>query len=135
ALAISSLHAMFSSRPEQYSPYSPSSRSLFNILHAAPAQELGTEFVEQAIQEGDLHSEFETLEESELIDWPAVSALRLRLLRQLHADFPEAADTLQDDFRGFRAAGGTRLEQHCCHEALQQHQLDQTLSADWREWP
>ncbi|WP_193072832.1 4-alpha-glucanotransferase [Pseudomonas sp. FME51] len=135
ALAISPLHAMFTSRPEQYSPYSPSSRSLFNILHAAPAQVLGAEIVERATHECDLQCDLQALEESVLIDWPAVSALRLRLLRQLHADFSQAPDTLQDDFRRFRAAGGIRLEQHCCHEALQQHQLNQNLSGDWREWP
>lgn len=135
ALAISPLHAMFSTRPEQYSPYSPSSRALFNILHAAPAQVLGADAVERAIHECELQADLLALEELELIDWPAVSALRLRLLRQLHEEFPQAPVTLQADFRRFCDAGGARLEQHCCHEALQQHQLDQDLSSDWREWP
>ncbi|SDS55997.1 4-alpha-glucanotransferase [Halopseudomonas litoralis] len=135
ALAISPLHAMFSARPEQYSPYSPSSRSLFNILHAAPAQVLGVDAVERAIHECGLQFDLQTMEQSELIDWPAVSALRLRLLRQLHTDFSQAPDRLQADFHQFRTAGGARLEQHCCHEALQQHRLDQDLSGDWREWP
>ena len=135
ALAISPLHAMFSARPEQYSPYSPSSRSLFNILHAAPAQVLGSKAVEQAISQLGLQDEQDELEQLELIDWPAVSALRLRLLRQLHADFAKASPGLQEDFAEFRRAGGQRLEYHCRHEALQQQALEQGRSGDWRAWP
>ena len=135
ALAISPLHAMFSARPEQYSPYSPSSRSLFNILHAAPAQVLGSEAVEQAIARLGLQDELDELEQLELIDWPAVSTLRLRLLRQLHADFASAPTRLQEDFNDFRQAGGQRLEYHCRHEALQQQALEQGRSSDWRAWP
>src|SRR5690606_41236815 len=35
ALALSPVHAMFSALPEHYSPYSPSSRLFFNVLHAS----------------------------------------------------------------------------------------------------
>ena len=135
ALAISPLHAMFSARPEQFSPYSPSSRSLFNILHAAPAAVLGDEAVARAMEHCHLQAEWQELEEQELVDWPAVASLRLQLLRQLHADFAQAAEALQADFRHFRSTGGDRLELHCRHEALQQHALAEERSGDWRDWP
>ena len=135
ALAISPLHAMFSCRPEHYSPYSPSSRSLLNILHAAPAQILGAEAVQRALRECQLGALAQTLEQQELIDWPAVSALRLQLLRQLHAHFAEAPVTLREDFQRFRHDGGESLQLHCCHEALQRHMLDAGHGDDWHHWP
>jgi 4-alpha-glucanotransferase len=41
ALALSPLHAMFSAAPERFSPYAPSSRMFFNVLHTDPARVLG----------------------------------------------------------------------------------------------
>ena len=135
ALAISPLHAMFSSRPEQYSPYSPSSRSHFNILHADPAQVLGQPMVERALRECQVTEQAQQLEPQSLIDWPAVSALRLQLLQQLHQQLAEVPDELRQDFQRFRHEGAQSLQQHCCHEALQQHMLEQGHSDDWRQWP
>ena len=135
ALAISPLHAMFSSRGEQYSPYSPSSRSHYNILHADPAQILGPEIVAQAMRECQLTEAALQLEQQPLIDWPAVSGLRLHLLRYLHQQLPGLPALLREDFERFREEGGQSLQQHCCHEALQQHMLEQGHSSDWRQWP
>ncbi len=134
-LAISPLHAMFSCRPEQYSPYSPSSRSLLNILHAAPEQILGTEAVQRAMERCQLSALARTLEQQELIDWPAVTALRLKLLRQLHGQFAEAPSALREDFQRFRREGGDTLQLHCCHETLQRHLLAAGHGDDWRRWP
>ena len=135
ALAISPLHAMFSSRPTQYSPYSPSSRHHFNILHAAPEQVLGAEMVARAMKKCHLTEQTRQLEEQSLIDWPAVSALRLRLLRELHRQWPDAPAELHQDFQQFRQQGAEQLQQHCCHEALQQVMLARGESGDWWCWP
>lgn len=135
ALAISPLHAMFSSNPAQYSPYSPSSRHHFNILHAAPAQVLGADMVEQALRQCGMTEQARQLEQQSLIDWPAVSSLRLTLLRQLHQQWPDAPITLHEDFQQFRLQGAEQLQQHCCHEALQQWMLASGASGDWRQWP
>ena len=134
ALAISPLHAMFSSRLGQYSPYSPSSRSHYNILHADPAQILGPQLLAQAMRECQLTDAALQLEQQTLIDWPAASRLRLRLLRYLHQQLPGLPALLQQDFQRFREEGGQSLQQHCCHEALQQHMLAQGESDDWRQW-
>lgn len=135
ALAISPLHAMFSNRPEQYSPYSPSSRSHFNILHADPAQIVGQPMVARALRACQITELAQQLEQHSLIDWPAVSALRLKLLRQLHQQLAELPQQLQQDFQRFRHEGAESLQLHCCHEALQQHMLEQGQSDDWRQWP
>lgn len=135
ALSISPLHAMFSNRPEQYSPYSPSSRNHFNILHADPAQIFGQQVVDRAMRECQLADLAQRLEQQPLIDWPAVSSLRLKLLRQLHQQLGELPEQLQRDFQHFCQKGAESLQQHCCHEVLQQHMLAQGKSDDWRRWP
>ncbi|MDR9441018.1 MAG: 4-alpha-glucanotransferase, partial [Halomonas sp.] len=84
ALAISPNHAMFSANPERYSPYSPSSRLLQNVLYAAPEALLGEAAVTRA-QEG-LESRLRQLEADDLLDWPKVARTKLTWLRFLYDD-------------------------------------------------
>ena len=65
ALAISPLHALAEANGHAYSPYSPSSRLFFNVLHAAPATILGAAAVEQAIRRAGLAAEMARLESLE----------------------------------------------------------------------
>lgn len=135
AVAISPLHAPFASNPHNYSPYSPSSRLFFNPLHAAPASVLGAAAVQQAIEQTGLADEIARLEALELVDWPAASDVRQRLLRELYRQFVAAPGALAVDFQRFRAEGGDALLQHCRFEALQAHLLGQGQPFDWRNWP
>ena len=135
ALAISPVHAMFRAYPQQYSPYSPSSRLFFNVLHAAPQKLLGQERVDQAIADCGLQEEMARLERMELIDWPAVSAVRYRLLAQLYHNFQVHDGALLGHFVTFCDAGGDALLQHCRFEALHGHMLRCGESGDWRNWP
>ena len=135
ALAISPMHAMFSANLHTYSPYSPSSRLFFNVLHAAPASVLGEAAVQQAIRTCGLGEELARLEGLELIDWPGVASARMQILRQLHADFAASLHPLQADFEAFRQAGGEALRQHCRFEALRGFMDLNGLPVDWRAWP
>ena len=135
ALAISPVHAMFGARPDHYSPYSPSSRLFFNVLHAAPSQLLGRDAVARAIASCGLQEEMARLERLDLIDWPAVSEARQRLLSQLYRDFRAHDGALFGDFTAFCDSGGDALLQHCRFEALHGHMLRRGESADWRHWP
>ena len=135
ALAISPLHAMSSSTPEQYSPYSPSSRLLLNYLYASPASILGNEAVNQAIAATGLADHLQELEQLPLIDWPAATRAKQVLLRQLHDDFARDDHPLKHDFQRFRDTGGEALENHCRFEALQTVAATEGLSLDWRNWP
>lgn len=134
-LAISPLHAMFTQLPQQYSPYSPSSRNHFNVLHATPSQVLDAAWVEQTLRDCNLEKQSTELEALALIDWPAAAALRMKILRRLFQRFSSAPVAAQEDFQHFRLQGGEQLQLHCCHEALQQHLLEQGEGADWRRWP
>lgn len=135
ALAISPMHAMFSAWPGQYSPYSPSSRLLFNPLYATPENLLGEAAVNDALQMCGLHARRQELESLQLIDWPGVTDSRQRLLRQLYQTFRDQHNALTPDFDKFLLCGGDALLQHCRFEALQGFMVRHEMSGDWRTWP
>jgi len=78
ALAISPLHAMFSSDPLRYSPYSPSSRLFLNSLYAAPGAILGDRAWRTAIEACGLGEQLQDLEQLPLIDWPLAAQASCR---------------------------------------------------------
>ena len=135
ALAISPLHAMFSSDTQRYSPYSPSSRLFLNSLYAAPGAILGERAVRAAIDATGLAAEFKHLEELALIDWPVAAEAKHRLLQALYEGFVQGEHPLHADFSSFRHAGGEALENHCRFEAIQEARAAKGEALDWREWP
>ncbi len=134
-LALSPLHAINMPDIHNFSPYSPSSRMFFNILHAAPDLVLGESAMIRAVSQCEARAEMNRLEALDFIDWPAVAQLRLRLLRQLHDNFNCAEHPLQRDFEQFTHDGGEALSQYCRFEALQNVMVSKQEPADWREWP
>lgn len=135
ALTISPTHAMFSAHPERYSPYSPSSRLLHNVLHGAPETLLGEAMIDEAVRRCGLADELRRLEADDLLDWPAAGRAKLMWLRALYEYFIARQDAPSEALKrklvAFRQAGGELLEDHCRFEALQaQRQED-----NWRDWP
>lgn len=139
ALALSPVNALFPAQPERYGPYSPSSRLFLNPLHAAPGLLFGDTIIEQAIKAAGVAAEMQRLEALPLIDWPAASTAKVRLLRALFTIFTDGTITdpaLHADFAGFQAEGGTLLASHACFEALYAEQLAAIPRCeDWRDWP
>ncbi|TLP71604.1 4-alpha-glucanotransferase [Pseudomonas nitroreducens] len=135
AIAISPLHAMSAASRDIYSPYSPSSRLLFNELYAAPGLVLGDEPVRQAVVAAGLEAELARLQALPLIDWLGVAHLRDRLLTQLYRQFQREAGELHEDFLAFRSLGGAELLQHCCFQVLQLRRAEAGDGLDWRFWP
>ncbi|MDF3134754.1 4-alpha-glucanotransferase [Pseudomonas extremaustralis] len=135
ALAISPMHAMFSADTERYSPYSPSSRLFLNSLYASPTCILGEREVRNAIETLGLADELHTLEQLNLIDWPAAAKAKQRQLRALYENFCHGQHPQHADFLSFRQAGGEALENHCRFEAVQALRAAEGLDLDWRHWP
>lgn len=135
ALAISPTHAMFSANPENYSPYSPSTRLLYNVLYSAPESLLGKERVQKAQTRNGLQAELRRLEADDLLDWPEAARAKLSWLRFLYDDFmaceDDATHALRQQMQAFRQAGGELLEDHCRFEALQR----EFGPSNWRDWP
>ena len=81
--------------------------------------------------------EFRTLEAAQLIDWPSAARAKLQLLRALFDTFLERVDDDWQhrlDFAGFRADGGSLLQQHAVFETLHATQSADG-AGDWRRWP
>lgn len=135
ALAISPMHAMFSSDTTRYSPYSPSSRLFLNALYASPGAVLGEHTVRASIEQLNLQGTLAELEKLDLVDWPRAAEAKLKLLRGLHDSFTKAEHPMQEDFASFRQKGGEALADHCCFEALQAECARKGASQDWRQWP
>ncbi len=113
AIAISPVHAQFSADPDRFSPYSPSSRMLLNVLHT--------------------RLDMPDTGDTGLVDWPSAGRARLAAL---HALFAAAdADTLAQ-LDAYRQREGDVLETHARFEALHAR----IFGADhtrwhWRTWP
>lgn len=135
ALAISPLHAMFSSDPWRYSPYSPSSRLFLNSLYAAPGAILGDRAWRSAIEACGLSEQCHDLEQLPLIDWPLAAQTKQQALRALYEGFCQGQHPLHEDFASYRRAAGEALENHCRFEAIQVQRAARGEDPDWRHWP
>ncbi len=130
AVAISPVHAQFSADPGRFSPYSPSSRQMFNGLHADPGP---------AFMPGEPPPPVDGL-----LDWPVSAAWRLAAFRRAFAATMAGADGKQQagsgpglaDFQEFRRIGGDNLERHARFEALHAARLGVDPNDwDWHGWP
>ncbi|GAC1485143.1 MAG: 4-alpha-glucanotransferase [Acetobacteraceae bacterium] len=118
-IAISPVHAQFSADPDRYSPYSPSSRIMLNVLHAA--------------EDWPQDDETARLEAEPLANWPRASRRRLAALRQA---FAAASPDEMRLLTKFRAERGEPLETHARFEAIHEDQFGPDPGRwHWRTWP
>ena len=134
------LHSLFLGRPEEASPYSPSSRLFVNPLYIDVTAIDGFATCEDAqalVGAPGFAGELAQSRNAPLVDYPRVSALKLAVLECLHACFearhPKSApaDPERRAFDAFRDRGGEALHQYSLFEALQEHFPDRT----WSTWP
>ncbi len=118
AVAISPVHAQFSADPDRFSPYSPSSRLMLNVLHA-PVPPQGETAGAQRIEP--------------LVDWPVAGRERLAALRRaFEASDPATLAALD----AFRAERGDALETHARFEAIHAALFGANPARwHWRSWP
>lgn len=123
-IGLNPLHALFLSNPRHCSPFSPSNRRFLNPLYIAvdmlPGYEAGM------VDAADIAA----LQEVPLVDYPAVAALKLRVLRQIWqaAGSPDASETVLTE-------GGADLRRHALFEAVSAHMVAQGQGAGWTAWP
>jgi 4-alpha-glucanotransferase len=126
AVAISPVHAQFSADPDRFSPYSPSSRTALNVLHAA-------------VDDGPLDTAWEVqargFEAEPLVDWPGAGRARLARLRAMFVRAKSDAAE-QAALREFIALRGDVLTTHAVFEALHAHFFAQGPALwHWQNWP
>ncbi len=134
AVAISPVHAMFSSDVNRFSPYGPSSRLFFNALHVDPEAVLGPEALREVLAEsGDAVQALERLEQADLVEWQKAATLRLRVLRALYQRFLQRGE--RSEFDAFIAQHGEALQSHARFEALHAWRIARGEDGYWRHWP
>ena len=142
-VGLNPLHALFPSRPEACSPYSPSSRLFLNILYldvtAVPDFRESNEA--QRVADAD---RFRALRgeavRAPLVAYGDVAALKLPVLEQLYASFRQKhlggdgsePSARGDAFRRFQRERGDALVRLGVFEALSERFAGRP---DWRDWP
>ncbi|HYH41111.1 MAG TPA: 4-alpha-glucanotransferase, partial [Burkholderiales bacterium] len=140
---VNPLHALFPHNPAHTSPYSPSSRLFLNILYIdVEAVDDVRESAEAlaAMGTAQFHAALQAVRATELVDYPAVAALKLPLLEIAYRHFREQHLVPQTGrgraFRAFQAEGGSRLHNHAVFEALQEHfHREDRKIWGWPQWP
>ncbi|HZR70231.1 MAG TPA: malto-oligosyltrehalose synthase [Burkholderiales bacterium] len=140
-VGVNPLHALFPTRPEDASPYSPSSRLALNVLY------LDVELIPELAESDDerarvaapgFQAALRALREKPLVDYAGVARVKLDVLERLYRRFRETA--LAGDrgraFRAFQAEGGERLRLHALFEALQERFVAEDPGVwGWPAWP
>jgi len=142
-VGLNPLHALFLDRPGHASPYSPSSRLFLNVLYLDVERIEDMQACEAAralVRSPGFQAELQRLRGEELVDYPAVAALKLRVLSLLHESFrarhTQASDARLAAFHRFRAEGGEELARHALWEALQERMArEQPQAWGWPAWP
>ncbi|MCG5241351.1 4-alpha-glucanotransferase [Azospirillum doebereinerae] len=140
-VGLNPLHALFPADPNHIGPYSPSSRSFLNVLYIdvpAVPELAGTPDAQARIASAPFQEALARARAAELVDYPAVSALKLPVLEALYGTF-RALDPdhpRRQAFAAFQDAMGDGLHRHALFEALHEHFYRQDPSLwMWRRWP
>jgi 4-alpha-glucanotransferase len=139
-IGLNPLHALFPDNPEAASPYSPASRLLLNVLNidvtalpelpdCPPALEL--------LATPDFKQRLAAVRTARLVDYTAVTALKLQALRPLFDAFrTNASAARREAFAAFRQDRGEMLERSCLFLALRARFAAQDPALSWwRRWP
>ena len=142
-VGVNPLHALFAPRPEDASPYNPSSRMALNVLYLdveAIADYRDCPAALQLVGSQAFHERLQALREPELVDYAGVAAAKFQVLELLYRHFRErelARDTERSRaFRAFQSAGGEPLRLHALFEALLEYLSSRDPGAwGWPAWP
>lgn len=142
-VGVSPLHALFPHNPAHRSPYSPSSRRFFNVLHIAV--EAVPELAEcaearAAIATPAFQARLRALRGVELVDYPGVAQAKYPILEILYRHFRarhlSVTSEYAQEFQAYRGQAGDDLELFALYQALHEHffLLDPGLWG-WPVWP
>ena len=138
AVGLSPLHALFPSRPERVSPYSPSSRLFLNPLYidvTAVPEFSACDTVRARISASAFAARLHAARAGEWVAYGDVTALKMEALALLYDEFvtvhPAGCGSERRlAFDAFVASGGERLWRFATFEALHEH-FDGTAPDEW----
>lgn len=135
-IGVNPLHALFLARPEDASPYSPSSRIFLNPLYIDV--EAVPEFAQcpqtKAVM-AEIEDELAACRARDEVAYRRVKPIKMRVLETLYAYFRSKAggngDPRQAAFERFRAEQGEALRRYAVFEALSELYAPEP----WQAWP
>ena len=137
-IGLNPLHALFLTKPEEASPYSPSSRLFLNPLYIDV--EAIEEFADCAEAQAALRAqqaELAVCRGGDTVVYRRVTPVKLAVLEKVYACFVRArggngaAAGRQREFEQFRAEHGETLRRYALFEVLSEEFRDQP----WQQWP
>jgi 4-alpha-glucanotransferase len=128
AIGLNPLHALFTDRADEPSPYSPNSRLYLNPLYIDV--DAIAEF--PGLAATGLQAAVETLRATDTIAYPRVAAAKLQALHLAHTSFRSSGSAeRRADFESYRAEQSEALLRFACFEVLRR----QNVPLPWAEWP
>lgn len=126
-VGLNPLHAIFDDRPNEFSPYSPSSRLFLNTHYIDPDSIPEASCIRDTRAATLKHAARATA----LVDYAAVIRAKSHALAQIYRQFRFHASTERHaDFAAFRKSGGPLLRRFCCFEILRRR-----FDGPWWDWP
>jgi (1->4)-alpha-D-glucan 1-alpha-D-glucosylmutase len=139
AIGLNPLHALFPTRPEHASPYSPSSRLFLNPLYLdveAVPELHDCRAALRRVRSREFQARLRELRAKTCVDYTGVAAAKFAVLEQVYRFFRraclvDAAHPRARAFREFQAQRNPALRRFATFHALGENRT----AIDWREWP
>ncbi|MCC5852203.1 MAG: 4-alpha-glucanotransferase [Alkalimonas sp.] len=139
-VGLNPIHALYPAMPEHASPYSPSSRRWLNCSYldvtAMPGYQQSVE-CQQWVGRAEFQQQLKEQRSRDWVDYSAVMALKLPVLKLLHQWFCQHGDAaLHADYSRFKDEGGESLQQQALYDALHAELYQQDPQHwGWPNWP
>jgi 4-alpha-glucanotransferase len=137
-LGLNPLHALFPADPNHNSPYSPSNRGFLNTLYIDVAGLLELEHSAKArklVGSKDFQQRLRAVREAELVNYAAVSDLKMPVLELLFQSARSAQGQRWDAFLLFQREMDEPLVRQATFDALHEHFYKGQGKWSWQEWP
>ena len=133
-VGLNPIHALYPNNPNSCSPYSPSSRKWLNHLYIDVAAVPGFEqpSIQAMVNDADFQAQLTHTRAIEYVDYDAVSALKMPVLKALF-ELNLSNTDLQNALDAFIDAGGESLQTLMRYDALQAHLKGK--GQDYWGWP
>ncbi|WP_371187505.1 4-alpha-glucanotransferase [Thalassotalea maritima] len=141
AIGLNPLHPLFPANPNHISPYSPSSRSFYNVSYidvCSVDNFSDCQAAQQLVHSEEFQQHLARANQAQLVDYSYAAHLKQQVLELLYQDF---VDNWQDSdfamaYRDFICTIGDDLLALATFDALHEHFQQQDGGAhSWQSWP
>jgi (1->4)-alpha-D-glucan 1-alpha-D-glucosylmutase len=139
-VGVNPLHALYAAEPRRYSPYSPSSRELLNVLYIDPEAMQAYAIspgARRRVAEPAFQERLQRLRDAPLVEYEEVARIKGEIFRVIFADFSalcarDARHPLVTRFAQFTKEQGETLRRFAIYQALS---CRPGFGDNWMGWP